>query len=744
MDDSLKDNPQEIRRALPLLAAAASCAPAAPGPVAGATEPELVYPPARIVDLVDVLHGIEVPDPYRWLEDPDSPETVAWVEAENRVTQGYLARIPEREGIRQRLKELWNYEKYDVPTKAGDRYFFAKNDGLQNQSVIYFLDRLDGTPQRVIDPNTLSADGTVALTAYSVSDDGQLIAYGLSSGGSDWEEWRVRDVESGRDLPDLLRWVKFSTTAWTHDNQGFFYSRYDEPKPSDPQEQANYFQKLYYHRIGTPQSEDRLIYERPDAKEWGFLAQVTEDGRYLIIQVWRGTDIENGIFYQDLAEPGSPVRELLGHFDASYSFLGNDGPVFWFLTNLDAPRRRVVEVDTRRPGRAHWREAVPQQPETLEEVSVFADTFLASYLQDAHSQVRVFDLEGRPLREVEFPGLGSVAGFTGRRTDRETFYLFTSFTTPPTVYHYNLVTGESTLFRQPQVAFDLAGYETRQVFYTSRDGTRVPMFLTSRKDLPRDGQNPVLLYGYGGFNVSVTPSFAISTLVWMEMGGIYAVPNLRGGGEYGEDWHQAGSKLSKENVFDDLVAAAQWLIDHGYTRTERLAVSGRSNGGLMAGAVLTRRPDLFGAAWVGVGVLDMLRFHKFTIGWGWVSDYGSPDEPEEFRVLYSYSPYHNIRQGTRYPATLITTADHDDRVVPAHSFKFAAALQRAQAGEAPILLRTETRAGHGSGKPTSKQIEEATDGFAFLVRELGMTGSRTSLPAGPSAGDGTSDGKTAG
>ncbi len=756
MDESQEDHLMGMRRALALLALATACTPVSRKPVDGvdpsghlpltalspvasappaapaasaaprAELPEppgrLAYPATRTVDQVDVLHGVRVADPYRWLEDLDSPETAAWVAAENRVTAAYLDAIPGREQIRHRLTELWNYEKYDAPTREGKRYFFAKNDGLQNQSVIYTLDQLDGAPRKLIDPNTLSADGTIALTAYSVSHDGNRMAYGLSSGGSDWEEWRVRDVATGRDLPDLLRWVKFSTTAWTHDNAGFFYSRYDEPKSREQLEQANYFQKLYYHRLGTPQEEDRLVYQRPDHKDWGFLAEVTEDGRYLIVQVWKGTEIENGVFYQDLADPAGTMRELLGSFDASYDFLGNDGPVFWFQTNLGAPRRRVIAVDTRHPARAEWREVLPQMPETLEAVSVLHDSFVATYLKDAHSHVRVFDLAGRPVRELTFPGLGTVSGFTGKRQDRETFYVFTSFNIPATVYHYDLVSGESRLFRQPQVGFDPSRYETRQVFYTSKDGTRVPMFLTARKGLALDGKNPTLLYGYGGFNVSVTPAFSVAHVVWMEMGGVYAVANLRGGGEYGEEWHQAGAKGKKQNVFDDFIAAAEWLIDNHYTESRRLAISGRSNGGLLIGAALTQRPDLFGAAWMGVGVLDMLRFHKFTIGWGWVSDYGSPDDAEEFKALYAYSPYHNLHPGTHYPATLITTADHDDRVVPAHSFKFAAALQKAQGGTQPVLLRIETRAGHGSGKPTSKQIEEATDGYAFLVKQLGMQG----------------------
>ena len=715
--------PMPRSRAMTAPASAGSAEPAIADVRIDATRaagPRLAYPPACRGGLVDVLHGVAVPDPYRWLEDLDSAETRAWVAAENRVTFAYLDGIAARQGIRRRLTELWNYEKYGLPTKEGGRYFFAKNDGLQNQSVIYTLDRLDGEPKRLIDPNTLSADGTIALTSYSVSSDGRLMAYGLSSGGSDWEEWRVRDVATGCDLADRLSWVKFSNIGWTHDNRGFFYSRYDEPEASERLEQANYFQKLYYHRIGDPQGADRLVYERPDHKEWGFQGSVTDDGRYLVINVWKGTEIENGVFYQDLTRPESPVVELLNLFDASYKFLGNDGTLFWLQTNLGAPRDRVIAVDVASPERGRWREVLPETAETLENVSVLAGRFVAAYLKDAHSQVRIFDQQGKPLCEVELPGLGTVTGFSGHPGDDETFYLFTSYTTPSTVYHYDLGRGESRVFRQPQVTFDPARYETRQVFYASKDGTRVPMFITAKRGLALDGGNPTLLYGYGGFDVSLTPTFTVANLVWMEMGGVYAVANLRGGGEYGDEWHHAGSKLKKQNVFDDFFAAAEWLIANRYTARERLAASGRSNGGLLVGAALTQRPDLFGATVVGVGVLDMLRFHKFTIGWGWVSDYGSPEDPAEFKVLYAYSPYHNIRPGTEYPPTLITTADHDDRVVPAHSFKFAAALQGAQAGAAPILIRIETRAGHGIGKPTSKQIDSATDELGFLVKALGV------------------------
>jgi prolyl oligopeptidase len=706
---------------------AAVCSEASGSPMQAQTETlaekRITYPESTRVDHVDVYHGVKVSDPYRWLEDLDSEQTRAWVTEQNKVTMGFLDAIPERNALRERLKELWNYERYTVPSKQGGRYFYSRNDGLQNQNVLYWLDRLDGEPRVVLDPNTLSEDGTVALSGASVSEDGKLLAYSLSSGGSDWQEWRVREIETGRDLPDRLQWVKFSGAAWTHDNKGFFYSRYDEPREGGRMEDTNFYQKLYYHRLGTPQSEDELVYQRPDQKEMGFGAAVTEDGRYLVILAWKGTEINNGIFYKDLRTPGSKVVELLKDFDASYNFIGNDGPVFWFRTDSGAPRGRLIAVDIRNPGRESWKELIPEARETLQGVGCLNDSFVAEYLKDAHSQIRIFGLDGKLRRELELPGLGSVNGFSGKREDRETFYSFTSFTSPGTIFRYDLATGKSTVFREPAIkGFDPAAYETKQVFFTSKDGTRVPMFITHKKGLKLDGSNPAYLYGYGGFSVSLTPSFSIPQIVWMERGGVYATANLRGGGEYGEDWHLAGSKLKKQNVFDDFIAASEWLIANGYTSKGRLAIAGHSNGGLLTAAAMIQRPDLFGAVVVGVGVLDMLRFHKFTIGWGWVSDYGSPDDPEEFKALYAYSPYHNLKPGTSYPATLITTADHDDRVVPAHSFKFAAALQAANGGPNPTLIRIETRAGHGGGKPTSKKIEEAADELGFLLKILTGSG----------------------
>ena len=680
----------------------------------------LNYPVSRKTQQVDDYHGVTVLDPYRWLEDPDSEETKAWVEGQNQVTFGYLQEIPVRENIKQRLIKLWDYERYSIPFKRGERYFYYKNDGLQNQSILYTLTTLDGEPQVLLDPNKLSEDGTVSLSGLSISENGTLLAYGLSTSGSDWQEWKVRDIETREDLSDHLKWIKFSGASWTHDNQGFFYSRYDEPNEKTKLEDVNYYQKLFYHRLGTPQSEDILIYERPDQKEWGFSSYVTEDGRYLIISVWRGTDPKNLLFYKDLHDPNANVIELISEFESSYSFIDNDGNIFWIQTDFNAPRGRVIAIDINNPARENWQEIIPQAAETLESVGLLNNQFVADYLKDAHSQIKIFDINGAFVREVELPGIGSAGGFGGKRYDTETFYSFTGFTIPVTIYRYDMVTGASTIFRESQVDFNPTEYETKQIFYTSKDDTQVPMFITHKKGIKLDGNNPTYLYGYGGFNVSLTPSFSVGQLVWMEMGGVYAVPNLRGGGEYGEEWHQAGMKLKKQNVFDDFISAAEWLITNGYTSPSKLAIGGGSNGGLLVGACMAQRPDLFAAALPAVGVMDMLRFHKFTIGWAWCSEYGSAENPEEFTALYAYSPLHNLQKGTAYPATMITTADHDDRVVPAHSFKFAAALQAAHAGEEPVLIRIETKAGHGAGKPTGKIIEEIADRWAFLVRVLAV------------------------
>ncbi|ATB36907.1 prolyl endopeptidase [Cystobacter fuscus] len=706
-------------------------APSAPSPSAATpvSAPRgLSYPAARKDDVVDDYHGTKVADPYRWLENPDSPESRQWIEAENQLTFGYLEKIPLRSRLKQRMTELWDYERFSVPWKEGSRYFFFRNDGLQNQSVLYTADSLSAEPRVLLDPNTLSADGTVALSGQDITDDGNLLAYGVATAGSDWKELRVRDVRTGKDLPDIIKWVKFSDASWTRDGKGFFYSRYDEPKAGEALSGSNYYQKLYFHQLGTPQSQDTLVYERKDQKEWGFGGHVTDDGRYLLINVSRGTEQKNLVFYKDLKDPKAKVVELLRDWDADYDYIANDGTLFWFKTDLDAPRGRVVAIDLRKPERKEWKEIIPQGEETIASVDMVNELFLLNVMKDAHSVVRRVSRDGKPQGELALPGLGSVSGLNGKRQDTETFYSYSSYTSPPTVYRYDVKSGQSTVFKAPQVKFDPSQYETEQVFFQSKDGTRVPIFLSHKKGLKWDGTTPTLLYGYGGFNVPLTPGFSVANLVWMEQGGLYAVVNLRGGGEYGREWHEAGTKLRKQNVFDDFIGAAEYLIAQKYTSTPRLAISGRSNGGLLVGAAVTQRPDLFGVALPGVGVLDMLRFHKFTIGWAWTSDYGSAENPEEFKALHAYSPLHQVKPGTQYPAMLVHTADHDDRVVPGHSFKFTAAAQAAQAGEAPVLIRIETKAGHGAGKPTSKIIEEYSDLWAFSLDQMGV--GRTQSVAG--------------
>ncbi|MDX1946826.1 MAG: prolyl oligopeptidase family serine peptidase [Pirellulaceae bacterium] len=678
----------------------------------------LTYPTSRRNDQVDEYHGEKVADPYRWLEDLDSPETRTWVEAQNKLTADWLATVPAREPIRRRLTKLWNYERFGLPTKRGERYFFTRNDGLQNQSVLYVIDRFGGEPRLLLDPNTLSKDGTIALASWVPSDDGKLLAFGLAGAGYDWHEWGALDVETGRVLPDKLKWVKFSRASWTPDDLGFYYSRYDEPPAGQKGTGLNYYQKLFYHRLGEPQEKDTLVFERKDEKEWGFDGSVTDDGQYLIISVWRGTERKNQLFYQDLSSPGSPVVELIAGFDAEYDFIDNDGPIFWLATDLDAPLKRVIAVDTRQPARDQWHEVIPEAKDTLVGCGVVGENLVAQYLHNACAAVRVFDLAGKHVRDVDLPQLGSVGGFGGKRGDPETFYLFTSYTTPGSIYRYDVTTGESTLFREPKVDFIPGAYEARQVFYESKDGTRIPLQIVHKKGVMLDGSNPTILYGYGGFNISQTPGFAISTLAWLELGGVYAVANLRGGGEFGRAWHEAGMLDRKQNVFDDFVAAAEWLIRERYTSPAKLAIRGGSNGGLLVGAAITQRPELFAAAVPAVGVLDMLRYHKFTIGWAWVSEYGSADDAEQFATLRAYSPLHNIQPNAKYPATLITTGDHDDRVVPGHSYKFAAALQEAQGADKVVLIRIETSAGHGAGTPTSKLIDAATDVLAFLAAQL--------------------------
>ena len=733
------------------------------------------YPPAQKGPQIDDYHGTKVADPYRWLEDPDATDSQAWIAAQNVLTQGYIKGVPQREQIEARITKLWNYEKFGSPFKEGGKYFWSYNSGLQNQSVIYTADSLSGEGRVLLDPNSLKADGTMALAGLAISDDGKYMAYGIAEAGSDWNTWKVRDVATGKDTSDVINWVKFSGASFTKDGSGFFYSRFDEPASgANALTGSNFYQKVFFHRIGTEQSKDVLVYDRADEKDWGFGAGVTEDGKYLVLNVSKGTDPKNRLFYRDLAAApvGAPIAgksdariadleaqikaavegakpddaaiaklraerakviadnlnasrgfvELLNDFDASYALVHNDGGVFYIQTDLEAPRSRLIAIDTAKPDRKNWKEIIPQSSSTLQSISFVGNHFLASYLKDARSEVKVFDASGKFIRDVELPGIGTAAGFGGKSKDTETFYSFSGFTSPTRTFRYDIASGKSTLFKESKVAFNADEYETEQVFYNSKDGTRVPMFIVHKRGLKRDGSNPTLLYGYGGFNIPLTPSFSVTNLVWMEMGGIYAVANIRGGGEYGEEWHQAGTKLVKQNVFDDFIAAAEFLIKEQYTSTPKLAIRGGSNGGLLVGACMTQRPDLFGACLPEVGVLDMLRFHKFTIGHAWTSDYGCADNAAEFKALYAYSPLHNVKAGTCYPATMVMTADHDDRVVPAHSFKFAATLQAEGSKDCknPLLIRIESRAGHGAGKPTAKVIEEAADRWSFLVRALDM------------------------
>lgn len=683
----------------------------------------LSYPPTRKEDVVETLHGVKVVDPYRWLEDDNAEETKAWVKERNQVTFGYLGKLPGREKIEKRLRELWNYERVGMPFKRGGRWFYSYNSGLQNQQVLMTTETLDDkTKARVLlDPNAMSADGTTSLTDSEPSEDGKLIAYGVSEAGSDWTTLRVRDIATGKDHEDVVRWVKFSGVSWMKDGSGFFYSRYDEPKKGAALTQKNEFHKLYFHKLGTEQSADVLVYERKDEPKWGFGGNVTEDGQYVIIQVWLGTEPKNRVFYKGIA-PDAPVVELLNDFDARYDFIDNQGPVFYFLTDLDAPCFKVIAIDVTKPQRENWRTVVPEVPKVLlENVSTVGGQMFCQYLRDAKTEVKSYDFGGNIIREVKLPGIGTAIGFGGEREDGETFFHFASFTEPGAIHRMDLKSGESTLWRKPEVKFDGGAFETRQVFYKSKDGTQVPMFIVHKKGLKLDGSNPTLLYGYGGFNISLTPSFSVSRAVWLELGGVFAMPNLRGGGEYGREWHEAGIKLRKQNVFDDFIAAAEWLIENKYTSSKELAIQGGSNGGLLVGACITQRPELYAAALPAVGVLDMLRFEKFTIGWGWKSDYGTAENEDEFKALLNYSPYHNLKEGTRYPYTMVTTGDHDDRVVPAHSFKFAARLQECQAKDGPpTLIRIETSAGHGAGTALSKTIERTADEWAFLARALGM------------------------
>jgi len=668
------------------------------------------YPEARREAHVDDYFGTPVVDEYRWMENLESPEVAEWVEAENGISVPFLEAIPGRDVINERLTALWNYERFGIPWKEGGLYFFTRNDGLQDQDVVFVAESLDAEPRVLLDPNEFSQDATVALAGMSVSPDGRYLAYAVSDGGTDWTTWHVRDVASGEDLPDVVQFTKFTSASWLPSGLGFFYSRHPVGPDGVGDGQAQV--RIFFHRAGAGQDEDELVYQVEDSETRNPYGTVTEDGRYLVIEISEGYDA-NGVYYRDLGAPSGRVERLLDGWDALYTFMGNDGPIFFFHTNKDAPRNRIVAVDIRAP--ALWQEMVPEAEETLESASFVGGHLVGQYLRDASSLVRVFTRNGEPVREVALPGLGAASGFGGHAHDSETFFSFESFTVPPTLYRYDLATGEASVFRETRVDFDPGAFVTVQEFYASKDGTRVPMFITYRQGVERTGGNPTLLYGYGGFNIAETPYFSVSRLVWLEMGGIFASANLRGGSEYGEAWHLAGTKLRKQNVFDDFIAGAQHLIDRGYTSPEKLAIQGASNGGLLVAATVTQRPDLFGAALPAVGVLDMIRYHTASLNARqWSSDYGLSENEEEFRALYAYSPVHNVREGTCYPPTLISTADRDDRVVPWHSFKFGAALQQAQGCGNPVLVRVETRAGHGAGKPTWMRIEEVTDDWAFL------------------------------
>lgn len=691
--------------------------------------PKFHYPPTKTVDQVDDYHGALVSDPYRWLEDVDSPETLEWIAAQNALTRAFLDGVEAREDIRRRLTELWDFPKAAAPLERGGRYFQLRNTGLQNQDVLYVMDTPRDEGRVLLDPNALSPDGTVALADWSVSQDGRYLAYATSASGSDWMTWRVREIASGQDLEDRLEWSKFARVAWLPDSSAFYYGRYDPPQEGQAYEGVNVNQKIFLHRLGTSQEEDLLVYQRPDHKEWLFEPIISDDGAYLILHIWEGTDTRNRLFYRGLHDEGDFVT-LIPELEAAYEFIGNDGSLFYLRTDLEAPRGRIIAIDLQDPARERWKTLVPQADDALEAARMVHHEFVALYLHDASHRLKRFSREGAFLGEIPLPGMGSIVSINsllqlyGERSDDELFFTYHSFTHPPSACRYDFGQGSLEILSTPAIRFDFSPYETRQMFVAGKDGTRVPMFLVHRKDMVKDGRNPTLLYGYGGFNVSVTPGFMASRLVWLEMGGVLAVANLRGGGEYGEEWHRAGSLLNKQNVFDDMIACAEYLIEEGLTSPRRLAIEGRSNGGLLVGACITQRPELFGAALPAVGVMDMLRFHLFTVGWAWVSDYGSSRDAGQFRALYAYSPLHNVRPGASYPATLITTADHDDRVVPGHSFKFAAAMQAAQAGEAPILIRIQTKAGHGFGKPTAILIEEQADIWAFLVRTLGMDSRR--------------------
>ena len=689
----------------------------------GAMSPTTRYPETKRGDTVEVMHGVEVADPYRWLEADvrEDDEVSDWVDAQNVVTRGHLDAIDTRDAIRDRVETLWNYPRTGAPAKYGDRYYFTHNDGLQNQPVWYVADSLTSAPEVLLDPNEFAEDGTAAISGVSFSDDGRWMAWARSDGGSDWKTWSIRDLDTGEDLPEQVEWSKFSGAAWMPDGSGFYYARYDEPADGEAMQAANEYQSLWFHRPGTPQSEDVLVHHNPDEPHWGWSPSVSHDGRWLIVHVWKGGE-ETRVLAQDLSRTGSGLEPLVPEFEEAWSFVGSDGGHLYFRTTDQAPLGRVVSIDMNAsPDARAWTEVIPQSDDTLRSVSHVGGHLAASWMHDATSRLTLHAMDGRLVRNVDLPGIGTSSGLSGWPDSDEAFLTFHSFTTPPAVYRHDVRSGEADVWRETTVDFNPQDYVVKQVFVESKDGTLVPMSLAHRKDLARTGDLPTLLYGYGGFNIPLMPVFSPSRLAWMEMGGVLAIANLRGGGEYGRDWHLAGTKLNKQNVFDDFIASAEWLIRNGYTRPGRLAIQGGSNGGLLVGAAMTQRPDLFGACLPAVGVMDMIRYPQFTIGRAWIPDYGDPASEEEFRALIQYSPYHSLLPGTSYPATMVTTADTDDRVVPGHSFKYAAALQHAQAEDGPpVLIRIDRKAGHGAGKPTSMRIDEVADTWAFLVDALHM------------------------
>ncbi|MGF1635588.1 MAG: prolyl oligopeptidase family protein [Cyclobacteriaceae bacterium] len=682
-------------------------------------ESQMEYPISNKTDTVHEYFGHEVPDPFFWLEDDRSAETKAWVEAQNVVTQAYLKEIPYRKQMRNRIEQLFNFERYGVPVKEGDKYYFTKNDGLQNQSVIYVQDDPDAEARLFLDPNTFSTDGTISLGSIDFTEDGSLLAYTISIGGSDWRKLLVMDAASGQLQGDTLSDIKFSSIAW-YKNEGFFYSSYDKPKAGSDLSGLTQFHKLYYHKLGTKQQEDKLIFGGTETPRRYIMANVATDNKYLMITAAQGTSGRE-LYLKDLQNENSSIVQI--HVDAkqNHQIVYSEGSRLFIQTNQGAPNGRIVTVDAADPQVENWQDLIPEKSDVLEAVSFAGQNIFVTYLNNASSKVFQYDLKGNLIREVELPGIGTVSGFKGKKSASEVFYAFTSFNFPPTIFRYQINEGTSELFRESVMAFDPELYEVNQVFYPSKDGTEIPMFIVGRKNLELNGKHPVLLYGYGGFNISLTPAFTVRVASWLDMGGVYAVANLRGGGEFGETWHQAGMQMQKQNVFDDFIAAAEYLIQEQYTNSDRLAIMGGSNGGLLVGACMTQRPELFSVALPAVGVLDMLRYHQFTAGAGWIPDYGCADSTETmFKYLYKYSPVHNVDVTKQYPATLITTADHDDRVVPAHSFKFAATLQQNVQNKKPLLIRVETNAGHGAGKPTSKQIEELADIFAFTFKNLGV------------------------